>query len=259
MPSPVSIYSYRARLDRTSPTRFIQSGLLDRSFGVFDLNPSEDGSEASSVLSDRSSSDEEPGLFSRSPSSIDFYRLAMRTHGEILEDLTAILRILRQMNTIHRIFLQNHPRQPALEEEWAEEDEETHTLLETGLNELQHILSTEHQRQSTLAMLSLLTHPQGDHACSERYLQHYLDPNGEYNPPLAILAAAIFDEEETQTGSPKSCQEMMTIAEDLLGPTWLDDFYKMKGCVLKKMLEKLALVAKIRVKVKEKSVEGVNR
>ncbi|CAO3676543.1 unnamed protein product [Rhizopus microsporus] len=206
-----------------------------------------------------SSSDEDDttGIFHRSP--IDLYRLAIRTNNEILEDLAAIIRILRQMNTIYRIF-NNNNYHSTLGYSAEGDEEEANKLLEAGLSDLQSVLSTEHKRQSTLALLALLTchhHNEHGHGCSDQYLRQYLDPDGEYDPRLAIFAAAIYDDEFEL--EPKSCRDIMIAAEEICGPSWLDEFHKEKESALRKMLEKLAFVAKIRLKIRNESNTRVVR
>jgi hypothetical protein len=251
-------------------------------------------------------------------SRVDIYRLAIRTNSEILEDLAAIIRILRQINAIYRVFHNNaihnnrynssatsrrstasairrrrltsnsytFTRRSILhndddnnhivssdttstDEEEVEltsdddDDEEANKLLEAGLEDLQTVLTMENnvgiKRQSTLALLALITY-QYNH-CSDNYLRHYLDPNGEYNPALAIFAAATYDEEQDSiiNQPPKSCKDIIVAAEELYGPDWLDEFHKGKEGALRKMLEKLTFVAQIRLKVRDTSTPPVIR
>ncbi|KAG2231314.1 hypothetical protein INT48_001250 [Thamnidium elegans] len=231
-------------------------------------------------------------------SRVDIYRLAIRTNSEILEDLAAIIRILRQINAIYRVFHNSnnsnrfHSRRPirrrirrptllhhnnddddnnnnlnhsdtdsSLEEE-EDDDDEANKLLEAGLEDLQTVLTMENddgiKRQSTLALLALITY-QYNH-CSDTYLRQYLDPNGDYNPALAVFAAATYDEEESIIDQPpKSCQDIIIAAEELYGPDWLDEFHKGKEGALRKMLEKLTFVAQIRLKVRDVSNSPVTR
>lgn len=220
-------------------------------------------------------------------SRVDVYRLAIRTNSEILEDLAAIIRILRQINAIYRVFnnsttssryhtrrrgSRRRPRpillhhrfndddttsdsdeEYSLEEE--DEDEEANKLLEAGLEDLQTVLTMENnegiKRQSTLALLALITY-QRSH-CSENYLRHYLDPNGEFDQELSIFAAATYDEEEefVVNQRPKSCKDIMNAAEEIYGPDWLNEFHTGKEGALRKMLEKLTFVAQIRLKIRD--------
>ncbi|KAG0743296.1 hypothetical protein G6F57_007817 [Rhizopus arrhizus] len=265
----------RPRRNSTSLAHHFRNRLLQRTFSSHDLNDTEDwrapnhtritleeevmirrpilaSIESNSSGPDSDDEEDDVGTFPHSP--IDLYRLAIRSNSEILEDLTSIFRILRQMNAIHRIF--NHSSNVfGNTGSYVEtvDEEETNVLLETGLADLQSVLSLEHKRQSALALLALLTYQQGQHGCSDRYLRHYLDPNGEYNPRLAMFAAAICDDDDENHLQPRSCQDIMTAAEEMLGPTWLDEFHKEKGCMLRKMLEKLAFVAKIRTKMHNQS------
>lgn len=225
--------------------------------------------------------------------------MAIRTNSEILEDLAAIIRILRQINAIYRVFHNSnnsnrfHSRRPirrrvrrptllhhnndddnnnnnniinqsdtdsSLEED--DDDDEANKLLEAGLEDLQTVLTMENndgiKRQSTLALLALITY-QYNH-CSETYLRHYLDPNGDYNPALAVFAAATYDEEEAMMDQPpKSCRDIIIAAEELYGPDWLDEFHKGKEGALRKMLEKLTFVAQIRLKVRDISNSPITR
>lgn len=229
-------------------------------------------------------------------SRVDVYRLAIRTNSEILEDLAAIIRILRQINAIYRVFnnsttssryhtrrrgSRRRPRPILLhhrfndddtvsdsdEEEFSleeeDEDEEANKLLEAGLEDLQTVLTMENnggiKRQSTLALLALITY-QRSH-CSENYLRHYLDPNGEYDPELSIFAAATYDEEEEYVvnQTPKSCKDIMNAAEELYGPDWLNEFHTCKEGALRKMLEKLTFVAQIRLKIRDQLNSSVIR
>ncbi|KAG0738901.1 hypothetical protein G6F57_012109 [Rhizopus arrhizus] len=194
------------------------------------------------VLEDSDSEEEdeedETRLFPQSP--IDLYRLAIRTNSEILQDLASIIRILRQMNAIYRIF--NHTQDE-------DDEEEANKLLEAGLADLQSMLSAERKRQSTLALLALLTYRRHHHHCLDQYLRQYLDPDGDYDPRLAMFAAAIYD--DCEDSEPKSCRNIMMIAEDMSGPNWLDEFHKEKEGVLRKMLEKLSFVAKVRLRLRE--------
>lgn len=256
-------------------------------------------------------------------SRVDIYRLAIRTNSEILEDLAAIIRILRQINAIYRVFhnsttsnsrygsssstrrsttassfrsrrrrsssssnLYFGPRNilhnnddwnhnnassdtASTDEEEVEltsddeDDEEANKLLEAGLEDLQTVLTMENnvgvKRQSTLALLALITY-QYSH-CPDNYLRHYLDPNGEYNPTLAIFAAATYDEDQDSITNqpPKSCKDIMVAAEELYGPDWLDEFHKGKEGALRKMLEKLTFVAQIRLKVRDISTPPIIR
>lgn len=230
-------------------------------------------------------------------SRVDVYRLAIRTNSEILEDLAAIIRILRQINAIYRVFnnsttsnryhtrrrrgSRRRPRPILLhhrfndddtvsdsdEEEYSleeeDEDEEANKLLEAGLEDLQTVLTMENnggiKRQSTLALLALITY-QRSH-CSENYLRHYLDPNGEYDPELSIFAAATYDEEEEYVvnQTPKSCKDIMNAAEELYGPDWLNEFHAGKEGALRKMLEKLTFVAQIRLKIRDQFNSSVIR
>jgi hypothetical protein len=261
-------------------------------------------------------------------SRVDIYRLAIRTNSQILEDLAAIIRILRQINALYRVFHNNNSsnsnsnnftaglfrssrynyarrrnsssisslrrngnirrsrfysrtsllpdaedniddnmlqeeHDDIIDEDDEDDDEEANKLLEAGLEDLQAVLSSDSnyfqsnqrnasKRQSTLALLALITY-QYNH-CSDQYLRRYLDPNGEYDPNLAIFAAATYDEEDTNeedTPAPKSCRDIMIAAEELYGPDWLEEFHKGKEGALRKMLEKLTFVAKIRLKVRD--------
>ncbi|KAI7901288.1 uncharacterized protein BX663DRAFT_514019 [Cokeromyces recurvatus] len=229
---------------------------------------------------------QEEGEESSRTRGVDIYRLAVRANDEILEDLAAIIRILRQINALYRIlhhtnrdnfellrsdesgrrrtlfaynFINDDSDEEGEENKEEEEEEETNELLEAGLESLQAILTCEEEeedqqvhrrKQSTLALLSLITY-QHNH-CSEKYLRRYLNPNGEYNPKLAILAAAIYDEDEDT--SPKSCQDIILAAEELYGPDWLEEFddeEEKEGFSFKRLLEKLTFVAKIRLKVRD--------
>lgn len=246
-------------------------------------------------LSNHSEEDDDDEDDNLTRSRVDIYRLAIRTNSEILEDLAAIIRILRQINAIYRVFHTNHrhfhsrgsstrrrpmilphrnqnddgdddtDNNPDSDEEEEEEDEEANKLLEAGLQDLQTVLTMENneeggiKRQSTLALLALITY-QYNH-CSDTYLRHYLDPDGEYNPALAIFAAATYDEEEANLRDqpPRSCKDIMVAAEELYGPDWLDEFHKGKEGALRKMLEKLTFVAQIRLKVRASSPLPVHR
>ncbi|KAI8091092.1 uncharacterized protein B0P05DRAFT_528765 [Gilbertella persicaria] len=223
--------------------------------------------------------------YSRS-SRVDIYRLAIRTNSEILEDLAAIIRILRQINALYRVFHNNshhfttlrtrrgffsHVRRTNLSRQYDdnndsiedeeesvldEDEEEANKLLEAGLEDLQAVLTMDsshedtgrRKRQSTLALLSLITY-QYEH-CSDQYLSRYLDPDGVYDPTLAIFAAAIYEEDE-EGYEPKSCRDIMIAAEELYGPGWLKEFHKGKEGALRKMLEKLTFIAKIRLKIRD--------
>ncbi|CAO0793574.1 unnamed protein product [Mucor circinelloides] len=219
-------------------------------------------------------------------SRVDIYRLAIRTNSEILEDLAAIIRILRQINALYRVFNNSsnnlggflrlrrtgrsrlyssdtsdedddgNQDQEAQEEE---EEEEANKLLEAGLEDLQAVLSTDssnNKKQSTLALLALITF-QYSH-CSDDYLKRYLDPNGEFNPTLAIFAAATYDDDDDDKDL-KSCRDIMLAAEEIYGPDWLKEFHKGKEGALRKMLEKLTFVAKIRLKVRDLNIPPVIR
>ncbi|KAI9476568.1 MAG: hypothetical protein EXX96DRAFT_577599 [Benjaminiella poitrasii] len=227
---------------------------------------------------------------------VDIYRLALRTNSEMLEDLAAIIRILRQINALYRIFhhtnrndnnnssgllrttnrsddIGRRMRRRAIysfiyddddddsdsDNSSIEDDDEASKLLEAGLEDLQAILSADtnsteqrsnREKHSTLALLSLITY-QHNH-CSEKYLRHYLNPNGEYDPKLAMFAAAIYDEEDTDNKLPKSCKDIILAAEELYGPNWLEEFHnKGKEGALRRLLEKLTFIAKIRMKVRD--------
>lgn len=213
-------------------------------------------------------SDDEDTITESFARRVDIYRLAIRTNSEILEDLAAIIRILRQINAIYRVFTNHRGRHlhrrhihddddTDEDDDDDDEDDEANKLLEAGLEDLQSVLTTENtggiKRQSTLALLALITY-QYNH-CSDKYLRQYLDPNGNYNPALAIFAAATYDEEEDDSDQPpKSCKDIMVAAEELYGPDWLDEFHKGKEGALRKMLEKLTFVAQIRSKVRESSL-----
>ncbi|KAF1797707.1 hypothetical protein FB192DRAFT_1265184, partial [Mucor lusitanicus] len=189
------------------------------------------------------SQDDDTIAESFSRSRVDIYRLAIRTNSEILEDLAAIIRILRQINALYR-YQEEH-------EEAEEEEEEANKLLEAGLEDLQAVLSTDssnNKKQSTLALLALITF-QYSH-CSDDYLKRYLDPNGEFNPTLAMFAAATYDDDDDDQDL-KSCRDIMLAAEEIYGPDWLKEFHKGKEGALRKMLEKLTFVAKIRLKVRD--------
>ncbi|KAG1090581.1 hypothetical protein G6F42_019657 [Rhizopus arrhizus] len=121
-------------------------------------------------------------------------------------------------------------------------------MTTAGLEDLQAVLSTDssnNKKQSTLALLALITF-QYSH-CSDDYLKRYLDPNGEFNPTLAIFAAATYDDDDDDKDL-KSCRDIMLAAEEIYGPDWLKEFHKGKEGALRKMLEKLTFVAKIRLK-----------
>ncbi|RCH97138.1 hypothetical protein CU097_013089 [Rhizopus azygosporus] len=244
----------------TGPRYHASSSNSSSSSSTISTGSSSSSSNSSSTSNHGiSSSDEDDttGTFHRSP--IDLYRLAIRTNNEILEDLAAIIRILRQMNTIYRIF-NNNNYHSTLGYSAEGDEEEANKLLEAGLSDLQSVLSTEHKRQSTLALLALLTchhHNEHGHGCSDQYLRQYLDPDGEYDPRLAIFAAAIYDDELEL--EPKSCRDIMIAAEEICGPAWLDEFHKEKESALRKMLEKLAFVAKIRLKIRDESNTRVVR
>lgn len=244
----------------TGPRYHASSSNSSSSSSTISTGSSSSSSNSSSTSNHGiSSSDEDDttGIFHRSP--IDLYRLAIRTNNEILEDLAAIIRILRQMNTIYRIF-NNNNYHSTLGYSAEGDEEEANKLLEAGLSDLQSVLSTEHKRQSTLALLALLTchhHNEHGHGCSDQYLRQYLDPDGEYDPRLAIFAAAIYDDEFEL--EPKSCRDIMIAAEEICGPSWLDEFHKEKESALRKMLEKLAFVAKIRLKIRNESNTRVVR
>ncbi|RCI04569.1 hypothetical protein CU098_005478 [Rhizopus stolonifer] len=177
--------------------------------------------------------------------TMDIYRLAIRTNSEILEDLAAIIRILRQINALYQ-----------LEEDSLVMSEEPIYQDKAGLEDLQAVLTMDsshedtgrRKRQSTLALLSLITY-QYEH-CSDQYLSRYLDPDGVYDPTLAIFAAAIYEEDE-EGYEPKSCRDIMIAAEELYGPGWLKEFHKGKEGALRKMLEKLTFIAKIRLKIRD--------
>lgn len=230
-------------------------------------------SDNSSIDDDTSNSEEEDEeSFTRSP--VNIYRLALRTNSEILEDLAAIIRILRQINALYRVFNNNsnnsftsgllrtyrqrnrtrtsriHDSDTSEHESNSEDEdeEEANKLLEAGLEDLQAVLTNQlsRKKQSTLALLSLLTY-QYNH-CSKEYLSKYLDPNGEYNHTLAILAAAAYDEDHER---PYCCRDIILAAEDIYGPDWIKEFHKGKEGALRKMLEKLTFVAKIRLKVRD--------
>ncbi|OBZ83156.1 hypothetical protein A0J61_08794 [Choanephora cucurbitarum] len=177
------------------------------------------------------------------------HRLVTRTNSEILEDLSAIIRILRQIHVLYRIF--HHSRDQVNDERTHnEEEEEASLLLEAGLADLQSVLSTqekEHKRQSTLALLALITY-QHVH-CSEHYLSRYLDPDGNYHPTLALVAAATYDDDEGDC-TPKSCRDIIMAAEELCGPDWLKEFDQNEENGLRNMLEKLTLIAKVRLKIR---------
>ncbi|GAN07978.1 hypothetical protein MAM1_0184c07483 [Mucor ambiguus] len=221
--------------------------------------------------------------FSRS--RVDIYRLAIRTNSEILQDLAAIIRILRQINALYRVFNSSSnnlggflrlrragrsrlyssdtsdedQEQEDQEQEDQEEEEEANKLLEAGLEDLQAVLSTDssnNKKQSTLALLALITF-QYSH-CSDDYLKRYLDPNGEFNPTLAMFAAATYDDDDDDQEL-KSCRDIMLVAEEIYGPDWLKEFHKGKEGALRKMLEKLTFVAKIRLKVRDLNIPPVIR
>ena len=104
------------------------------------------------------------------------------------------------------------------EQEEQEEEEEANKLLEAGLEDLQAVLSTDssnNKKQSTLALLALITF-QYSH-CSDDYLKRYLDPNGEFNPTLAMFAAATYDDDDDDPEL-KSCRDIMLAAEEIYGP-----------------------------------------
>jgi hypothetical protein len=176
-------------------------------------------------------------------------RFSTMNNTELLEDLAAIVRILRQINLLHRIFYSHTPdralqlMEPSDMDEGV--DEEATKLLEDGLADLQTVLTTEHRRQSTLALLALLTYEQ---TSNNNFLRHFLDANGEYNPTLAMFAAATYDYKIEQ---PKCCRDIINAAEELCGPDWLEEFQKGKESVLKSMLDKLSFVAKIRLKMRD--------
>ncbi|CEP09928.1 hypothetical protein [Parasitella parasitica] len=218
--------------------------------------------------------------FSRSRA--DIYRLAIRTNSEILEDLAAIIRILRQINALYRVFNNSNHQlggylrvrrgrtrasrlysshstsgssssdsSDASDDEDQEDQEEANKLLEAGLEGLQAVLSTDsanNKKQSTLALLALIT-LQYSH-CSDDYLRRYLDPDGEYNPTLAIFAAATYDDDDDEQGF-KSCRDIIAAAEEIYGLDWLDEFQEAKEGALRKMLEKLTVIAKIRLRVRD--------
>lgn len=231
---------------------------------------------------DEEDEDDDTITESFSRSRVDIYRLAIRTNSEILEDLAAIIRILRQINAIYRVFHNSNDnlggflrlrrsRRSRLyssdtsdedddnNEQDDEEEEEANKLLEAGLEDLQEVLSTDNtnnKKQSTLALLALITF-QYSH-CSDDYLKRYLDPNGEFNPTLAIFAAATYDDDDNDQ-SLKSCRDIILAAEELYGPDWLKEFHKGKEGALRKMLEKLTFVAKIRLKVRDLNIPPVIR
>ncbi|KAI8886714.1 hypothetical protein K501DRAFT_243549 [Backusella circina FSU 941] len=179
----------------------------------------------------------------------EFHRLTTMSNTELLEDLAAIVRILRQINSLHRIFnSSNTPDDQTLQLMEPDEgvDEEASKLLEEGLADLQTVLTTEHRRQSTLALLALLTYQQMSH--HDAFLKYYLDANGEYNPTLAMFAAVTYDDEIQE---PKCCRDIINAAEELCGPDWLEEFQRGKESALKCMLDKLSFVAKIRLKVRD--------
>lgn len=206
----------------------------------------------------------------RSRSRVNFHRMAARTNSEILEDLAAIIRILRQINVLYHIFHRNQQADARssfglqLDDErtdlynvgmMGEDEEEASKLLEAGLADLQAVLSTDQQearienkRQSTLALLALITYRHT--YCSEQYLSRYLDPNGDYDPTLALFAAAIYDDNDESDCSPKSCRDIIAAAEELCGPDWLKEFDQSEDSILRNMLDKLALIAKVRLKVR---------
>ncbi|KAL0138326.1 hypothetical protein V8B55DRAFT_1106253 [Mucor lusitanicus] len=231
------------------------------------------------------SQDDDTIAESFSRSRVDIYRLAIRTNSEILEDLAAIIRILRQINALYRVFnssssnnlggflrlrragrsrlyssdTSDEDQYQEEHEEAEEEEEEANKLLEAGLEDLQAVLSTDssnNKKQSTLALLALITF-QYSH-CSDDYLKRYLDPNGEFNPTLAMFAAATYDDDDDDQDL-KSCRDIMLAAEEIYGPDWLKEFHKGKEGALRKMLEKLTFVAKIRLKVRDLNMPPVIR
>jgi hypothetical protein len=177
----------------------------------------------------------------------EFRRFSTMNNTELVEDLAAIVRILRQINSLNRIFYSHTPDRALQLMEPSDEgvDEEAAKLLEDGLADLQTVLTTEHRRQSTLALLALLTYEQ---TSNNHFLRHFLDANGEYNPTLAMFAAATYDDKIEQ---PKCCRDIINAAEELCGPDWLEEFQKGKESVLKSMLDKLSFVAKIRLKMRD--------
>ncbi|KAI8978034.1 hypothetical protein BDB01DRAFT_800458 [Pilobolus umbonatus] len=237
-------------------------------------------SEPASEVSNSAITDDDDTITEFTRSRVSMYGQAIRTNTEILDDLTAIIRILRQINSLYRVINTNvsrtngfrvrrrnyhsyndhnshgsstHPEEN--EDNSDSDEEEANKLLEAGLADLQTVLSMEHRqnrKQSTLALLSLLTYQHRNH-CSDQYLRHYLDPNGEFNPELAVFAAATYDEDDIEDRDPKSCQDIIEAAEDLCGADWLDEFQKGKESVLRNILEKLTFIAKIRLKVRDVS------
>ncbi|KAI8982471.1 hypothetical protein BDF20DRAFT_912625 [Mycotypha africana] len=118
--------------------------------------------------------------------------------------------------------------------------------------------------QASLALLALLTEQYGK--CPDYYLQQFLDPNGDYDRRLAIVAAAVYDgilyEDQGNNKSGKSCRDLLAVAEDLYGYDWLNDFYDDEDDskdAFKKMLEKLTFISKIRFKLKEQNWQMVTR
>ncbi|KAI9261262.1 hypothetical protein EDC94DRAFT_609671 [Helicostylum pulchrum] len=298
--STASSSSSSSSSNNSSDQNSSDSSIIDDNTTDEDINQSINQSDIEEEEEEEGEQDDDDNTtitesFTRS--RVDIYRLAIRTNSEILEDLAAIIRILRQINAIYRVFHNSnnsnrfHSRRPirrrvriptllhhnndddnnniinqsdtdsSLEEE-DEDDEEANKLLEAGLEDLQTVLTMENndgiKRQSTLALLALITY-QYNH-CSDTYLRHYLDPNGDYNPALAVFAAATYDEEEAMLDQPpKSCQDIIIAAEELYGPDWLDEFHKGKEGALRKMLEKLTFVAQIRLKVRDISNSPITR
>ncbi|KAI9032748.1 hypothetical protein CLU79DRAFT_715028 [Phycomyces nitens] len=92
------------------------------------------------------------------------------------------------------------------------------------------------------AVLSLLC----DEDCKQEWLTQYLTPDGEFDPGLAVLAAAVY--EQFRIDGPVCCRDVLLAGEELYGEDWPNRLHP-KG--RNHVLDKLSTVAHIQQKLKD--------